>query len=97
MQGLRKTLALTGPIGLLALILWVPTALAADYPVTVSRDAQNYYLDKSGWRGVIKTNYCYQYVTNDQATLRLTTYTTGSLIFSSGTQCPVVNVFDPDN
>ncbi len=68
---------------------------ATDYTVTISRDVQNHYVGKIGWQGVIKTKFCYEFVTYNQATLRLITSSTGSLIFSSGQQCPVVNVFDP--
>ena len=79
----------------LALVLWLPTANAIDYAVTVSRDAQDIYVGKVGFQGVIKTQFCFEFVFFDNATLRLTTFSTGILIFSSGRQCSVLNVFDP--
>jgi hypothetical protein len=95
MQGFRKRLALTSRIGLLALVVWAPTAAAADYAVNVSRDASNRYVGNYSWNGVIKTTSCYENAFYDQAVLRLTTPSTGTLFFSSGRQCPVLNVFDP--
>ncbi len=89
------TSALAKIIGVLALVLWIPTAKAIDYAVTVSRDAQDYYVGKIGYQGVVQTQFCFEFVFFDNATLRLTTPSTGSLIFSSGQQCSVLNVFDP--
>jgi uncharacterized protein (DUF2141 family) len=97
MYRLRSISALTTLICLSILVLWIPTAMAVDYAVTVSRDAQNYYVGKYAWQGVIKTQFCYEYVYYDDATLSLTTSSTGTLIFSSGQQCSVENVFDPAN
>ena len=79
----------------LLLILSAPMAKAVDYAVTVSRDASDYYLGKFSFLGVIKTQICFQFVFFDNATLRLNTSNTGALIFSSGQQCAVTNVFDP--
>ena len=79
----------------LALVTWTPTAMAVDFAVNVSRDAPNYYVGKSGFQGVIKTQLCFEFVFFDNATLRLTAGNTGTLIFSSGQQCQVMNVFDP--
>ena len=79
----------------LLFILSATMAKAVDYPVTVSRDASDYYLGKFSFLGVIKTQFCFQFVFFDNATLRLNTSSTGTLIFSSGQQCAVTNVFDP--
>ncbi len=87
------TSALAKFICVLALVAWVPTAKAVDYAVTVSQDAQDYYVDQIGT--VIKTQFCYEFVFFYSATLRLTTSSTGSLIFSPTRQCSVLNVFDP--
>lgn len=89
------TTYLASLVGALVLILWGPVAAAEDYALTVSRDTQDHYVGQIGYQGVIETQFCYQFVYFDNATLRLTTASTGTLIFSSGQQCPVVNVFDP--
>ena len=82
----------------LAIIFWVfllPLALATDYSVMVSRDASNYYVDKGSYQGVIRTTGCFEFAFFDAATLQLDTATTGTLLFSSGARCAVVNVYDP--
>ena len=81
---------------LLITIFFSPApAVAQEIPVTVSRDEQNYYEVTDAFRGIIKTRNCFEFVFFDSATLRLSSPTTGTLIFSNESQCSVANVFNP--
>ena len=81
-------------IGLLLIAAPTPATASDDYKVTVTRTDQDLY-EVQGGKNFIKTRYCYEYATWDDAILRIDSpfgYSAGKIIFQNGASCDVAMV-----